>query len=45
MKDQPNNNFTTSDDLPYLPIVGGLVSSNIKTFIDRDSRREINQGN
>ena len=35
MKDQPNNNSTTSYDLPYLPIAGGLLSSNIKTFIDR----------
>ena len=35
MKDEPNNNSTTSDDLPYLPIAGGLLSSNIKTFIDR----------
>jgi integrase len=35
MKDQPNNNSTTPDDLPYLPIAGGLLSSNIKTFIDR----------
>ncbi len=35
MKDEPNNNSTTSDELPYLPIAGGLLSSNIKTFIDR----------
>jgi len=35
MKDAPNNNSTTSDELPYLPIAGGLLSSNIKTFIDR----------
>jgi hypothetical protein len=35
MKDQPSNNSTTPDDLPYLPIAGGLLSSNIKTFIDR----------
>ena len=35
MKDKPNNNFTNSDDLPYLPIAGGLLSTNIKTFIDR----------
>ena len=29
MKDEPNNYSTTSDDLPYLPIAGGLLSSNI----------------
>ena len=38
MKDEPNNNSTTSDELPYLPIAGGLLSSNIKTFIDQKKR-------
>ena len=34
MKEQQNNMTTNSDDLPYLPIAGGLLSSNIKTFIE-----------
>ena len=35
LKDQSPNISTTPNDLPYLPIAGGLLSSNIKTFIDR----------
>ena len=35
MKEQPNNMSTNSDDLPYLPIAGGLLSSNIKAFFEQ----------
>ena len=35
MKEQQNNMTTNSDDLPYLPIAGGLLSSNIKAFFEQ----------
>jgi len=35
MKEQLPNISTTSNDLPYLPIAGGLLSSNAKTFFER----------
>ncbi len=35
MKDQPTNIPTSPNDLPYLPIAGGLISSNAKTFFER----------
>ena len=35
MKEQFSGNSTTSNDLPHLPIAGGLISSNVKTFLDR----------
>ena len=38
LKDQPPNISTTptiSNNLPYLPIAGGLLSSNAKTFFER----------
>jgi len=38
LKDQPPNistTPTTPNDLPYLPIAGGLLSSNAKTFFER----------
>jgi len=35
MKDQPTNIPTSPNDLPYLPIAGGLLSSNAKTFFER----------
>ena len=38
LKDQPPNISTTPtapNDLPYLPIAGGLLSSNAKTFFER----------
>ena len=35
MKEQYCGNSTTSNDLPHLPIAGGLISSNVKTFLDR----------
>ena len=35
MKEQLPNISTASNDLPYLPIAGGLLSSNAKTFFER----------
>ena len=35
MKEQQNNMTTNSDELPYLPIAGGLLSSNIKAFFEQ----------
>jgi len=35
LKDQPPNISTSPNDLPYLPIAGGLLSSNAKTFFER----------
>jgi integrase len=35
LKDQSSNISTTPNDLPYLPIAGGLLSSNAKTFFER----------
>jgi len=35
LKDQSPNISTTPNDLPYLPIAGGLLSSNAKTFFER----------
>ncbi|SVD75424.1 uncharacterized protein METZ01_LOCUS428278, partial [marine metagenome] len=35
MKEQLPNISTTPNDLPYLPIAGGLLSSNAKTFFER----------
>jgi len=35
LKDQPPNISTSPIDLPYLPIAGGLLSSNAKTFFER----------
>jgi len=35
MKEQLPNISTASDNLPYLPIAGGLLSSNAKTFFER----------
>ena len=35
MKEQLPNISTVSNDLPYLPIAGGLLSSNAKTFFER----------
>ena len=46
LKDKNNIVNSTVDDLPYLPIAGGLISSNAKTFFERNridgkSRKEI----
>jgi len=35
LKDQSSNISTAPNDLPYLPIAGGLLSSNAKTFFER----------
>ena len=35
LKDKNNIGNSTVDDLPYLPIEGGLISSNAKTFFER----------
>ena len=46
LKDKNNIRNSTVDDLPYLPIAGGLISSNAKTFfkrkrIEKKSSKEI----
>ena len=45
MKDQPTNTPTSPNDLPYLPIAGGLLSSNAKRYFEQkrfEEKRERN---